>query len=174
MEKSRDMKIRCDNVQSIRFSKRIRAWQVAIPLSFLLFTGLRAQSENIRFERVSIEHGLSQSCVQCILQDSSGFMWFGTENGLNRYDGYGFKVYWYELGNPNSLSHNFIRDIVEDRNHAKNFYGENRLIGFLDEMDKGHMSAKEIKEEIIGNVKRFSGTTPQFDEMAIVVVKIAE
>ena len=64
--------------------------------------------------------------------------------------------------------------IVEAQNHVKNFYGENRLIGLLDEMDTGHMSAKEIKEEIIENVKRFSGTASQYDDMAIVVVKIAE
>jgi ligand-binding sensor domain-containing protein len=76
---------------------------------------LIARTDDIKFERISIEHGLSHSCVQSILQDSRGFMWFGTENGLNKYDGYRFKVYWYEPDNPHSLSHNFVRVIHEDR-----------------------------------------------------------
>lgn len=49
--------------------------------------------KNLRFERISLEQGLSQSTVFCILQDSQGFMWFGTEDGLNKYDGYNFTIY---------------------------------------------------------------------------------
>jgi len=52
---------------------------------------LCAQSNDIVFEEISIEQGLSQSAVFCIFQDSRGFMWFGTEDGLNRYNGYGFR-----------------------------------------------------------------------------------
>ena len=44
--------------------------------------------DNIKFEQLTIDDGLSQSIVQCIIQDRQGFMWFGTQDGLNRYDGY--------------------------------------------------------------------------------------
>ncbi len=71
--------------------------------------------EKINFEHLSVEDGLSQSTVLCILQDSKGFLWFGTGVGLNKYDGYDFVKYRSEQGNPNSLSHNSIRDIIEDR-----------------------------------------------------------
>jgi ligand-binding sensor domain-containing protein len=52
-----------------------------------------SQMGEMQFERISIESGLSQSSVLCICQDSKGFLWFGTYEGLNRYDGYTFKVY---------------------------------------------------------------------------------
>jgi len=70
--------------------------------------------DNIKFDHISIEDGLSQSVVYCILQDWQGFMWFGTQNGLNLYDGYKFTVYKNEHGNKNSLSNNCIYCIYED------------------------------------------------------------
>ena len=47
-----------------------------------------AQDDDIQFEHLTVEDGLSSNCVNAILQDSRGFMWFGTTNGLNRWDGY--------------------------------------------------------------------------------------
>ena len=70
----------------------------------------------LRFEHISIEQGLSQSSVRVIFQDSRGFLWFGTEDGLNRYDGYTFKTFKPEPSNSNSLSDGWITDIVEDQN----------------------------------------------------------
>ena len=70
---------------------------------------------NIRFDQINVADGLSQSNVKCILQDSRGFMWFGTRDGLNRYDGYKFIVYKNEPENPFSISHDFIADIIEDK-----------------------------------------------------------
>jgi DNA-binding NtrC family response regulator/ligand-binding sensor domain-containing protein len=67
----------------------------------------------LKFENISIEQGLSQSTVLCILQDSRGFMWFGTEDGLNKYDGYKFTIYRTALDDPNSLSHNYVYSIYE-------------------------------------------------------------
>jgi two-component system sensor histidine kinase ChiS len=71
--------------------------------------------ENIRFDHVSIEDGLSQSVVLSILQDSKGFIWLGTQDGLNRYDGYDFTVYKNDLENDSSLSNGFVWAIIEDR-----------------------------------------------------------
>ena len=76
----------------------------------LLFTPavLKAQDRNIRFEQLSLEDGLSQSVVNSVYQDSRGFIWIGTQDGLNRYDGYKFKVYEYDPDNETSLSENYI------------------------------------------------------------------
>jgi len=71
------------------------------------------QFKNKRFEHISIKEGLSQSAINCIMQDSRGFMWFGTQDGLNMYDGYGFTVYRNEPGNTHSLLHNWINVIYE-------------------------------------------------------------
>lgn len=68
----------------------------------------------LRFDHISIEQGLSQSSVRVILQDSRGFMWFGTEDGLNRYDGYNFKTFKPDPDVPNSLSDRWINSILED------------------------------------------------------------
>ncbi|MCI0695511.1 ATP-binding protein [candidate division KSB1 bacterium] len=71
--------------------------------------------DHINFEHLTVEQGLSQNTIQCILQDGKGFIWFGTPDGLNRYDGYGFKVYKPDPGNLQSLSENKIESIYEDR-----------------------------------------------------------
>ena len=67
-----------------------------------------------RFERIGIKEGLSQNTVFCILQDSRGYMWFGTEHGLNRYDGYEFTIYRSEPGNPGSIADSWITALAED------------------------------------------------------------
>ncbi len=68
----------------------------------------------LRFDHLNIEQGLSQSSVDVIFQDSRGFMWFGTQDGLNRYDGYTFKIYKPDPEVPESLSDGWITAIVED------------------------------------------------------------
>lgn len=89
-------------------------------LRTLLFCGFvvvaDAQNNGIKFDRISLEKGLSQSTVNCILQDRQGFMWFGTQDGLNRYDGYSFTVFKHDPLDSNTLSDNFIWSMVEDRN----------------------------------------------------------
>jgi len=76
---------------------------------------LNAQTETIRFDRLSINDGLSNSYVTWILQDKKGFMWFGTQDGLDKYDGYEFTVYKHDPSNPNSLSDNYVRSMCEDK-----------------------------------------------------------
>jgi signal transduction histidine kinase/ligand-binding sensor domain-containing protein/DNA-binding response OmpR family regulator len=65
---------------------------------------------------LGIEQGLSHNSVRCIYQDQKGFLWFGTYDGLNRYDGYAFKVFRNNFSNPLSLPNNFINVIDEDNN----------------------------------------------------------
>ena len=71
--------------------------------------------KGIRFTRLSTDEGLSQTKVSQILQDDQGFMWFGTQYGLNRYDGYNFKLFVHDPRNPNSLSGVYIRTLFKDR-----------------------------------------------------------
>jgi signal transduction histidine kinase/CheY-like chemotaxis protein/ligand-binding sensor domain-containing protein len=75
-----------------------------------------AQSGNLKFAHIGTEAGLSQNNVTCILRDRQGFMWFGTRDGLNRYDGYDFDVYKNVPEDSQSLSNNFVTSIMEDRN----------------------------------------------------------
>jgi PAS domain S-box-containing protein len=84
--------------------------------SVFIFPGnLPGEYSDIKFEHISSEQGLSQNTVFCFLQDSIGFLWTGTQNGLNRYDGHTFKVYYNDPGDPNSLSHGFVISIYEDQ-----------------------------------------------------------
>jgi len=99
--------------------KMIRVTNITSILIFLLLLSsinLYPQKGKYRFEHLTTENGLTQNFVNCILQDNKGFLWVGTDDGLNRYDGYNFKVYKSLSGNPNSISHNEIQTIYEDKN----------------------------------------------------------
>lgn len=88
-----------------------------LPLLLLLLLAapvVEAQSIG-RVTRLTVEHGLSQNTVQAILQDHVGFLWFGTAEGLNRFDGYSFVVYRHQPGAPDSLPHDTISALYEDR-----------------------------------------------------------
>ena len=74
--------------------------------------GAESLQSTMRFEHLGIEEGLSQSAVMDIVQDSDGFIWFATESGLDRYDGYGVVNYRHERGNDASLGSNFVRDLA--------------------------------------------------------------
>lgn len=80
--------------------------------------GAFAQDMSIRFEQITTEDGLSQSTVNDILQDSRGFLWFATEDGLNRYDGYEFKVFRNDPFDMFSVSSNQITAVIEDQSGA--------------------------------------------------------
>ena len=72
------------------------------------------QPVTIKFSHLSTNNGLSQSNVTCILQDRAGFLWFGTQNGLNRWDGYQFTIFRNDPKDSTSLSNNYIRCLTED------------------------------------------------------------
>ncbi len=72
-----------------------------------------AFQQDLRFERISLNEGLSQSSILCMLQDSKGFLWFGTYDGLNRYDGRQMKIY-SKAKLPGSISDSNIRALYED------------------------------------------------------------
>ena len=76
-----------------------------------------AQEPKLVFKKISTDQGLSNSTIETIFQDSRGFMWFGTRDGLNRYDGYQVTIYRYDSKDTNSISDNYISCIYEDNNH---------------------------------------------------------
>lgn len=82
----------------------------------LTFSHLKA-GDNYRIEYLGIEQGLSNNAVTCIFQDHHGFMWFGTYDGLNRYDGYSFKIFRNLIGDSTSLRDNHIYTIEEDADY---------------------------------------------------------
>src|SRR5687767_9416421 len=81
----------------------------------LAWCTISAQQPALYFEKLTTENGLSHNKVNCVLQDHRGFIWLGTDDGLNRYDGYNFDIYRYEPGNPTTISGNIITDMVEDK-----------------------------------------------------------
>ena len=76
---------------------------------------LWAQDENIVFERFNTSHGLSNNIVISILQDIKGYLWIGTNDGLNKYDGYNFISYRNDPLDSTSISSNNIITLFEDR-----------------------------------------------------------
>lgn len=84
-------------------------------LSFLLLlVSLAGVAKEYMFRHIEADEGLSNSQINTILQDSRGYMWFGTSSGLNRYDGYQMKVYRSSMSDIRSLPDSYIRDIRED------------------------------------------------------------
>lgn len=71
--------------------------------------------QGIGFDRLSLTDGLSQATLPTIFQDKQGFMWFGTRDGLNRFDGYEFKVFQHDPNDPESISLNDISSVVQDQ-----------------------------------------------------------
>ena len=71
------------------------------------------ESHAINFEHLNVENGLPSNFAINAVQDDQGFMWFATKNGLAKYDGVEFTVYRQESDNPNSLSNNYAKMIME-------------------------------------------------------------
>jgi len=97
----------------------------------LIISSTAFPQEKIRFRNVSIAQGLSQSSLFSIAQDRQGFMWFGTEEGANRYDGYTMKIFRPERGNSASISNNWINCIREDR-QGKIWFGTDHGLNCFD------------------------------------------
>ncbi len=86
-------------------------------LGYLIQVGtVFARKHEIRFDHLTIEDGLSQSVVYCILQDRQGFMWFGTQGGLNKYDGKSFRIFRHNPFDTSTLSDDWILSLFEDSN----------------------------------------------------------
>jgi len=80
----------------------------------MMIGSLNARSSDFRFKHLTIDDGLSQNAIFAILQDRQGFMWFGTKDGLNRYDGYSFQIFQQDPFDLKSLSSSYITVLFED------------------------------------------------------------
>jgi signal transduction histidine kinase/ligand-binding sensor domain-containing protein len=91
---------------------------ISLLLTLVLTLGAHTPAEGqegyLRFDRLSLNDGLSQDTVNAVLQDRLGFIWIGTSNGLNRYDGHTFTIYRHEPNDPSSLSDNSVLSLLED------------------------------------------------------------
>ena len=103
------------NIQTLK-------WFLVSLIYFLV--SMFGYSQNIKFKRVSIEEGLSAVTVNTIYQDSQDFIWIGTQDGLNRYDGYHFKAFKNDPSNPRSISSNDIKCVFEDK-QGDIYFGSN-------------------------------------------------
>ena len=101
--------------------RAFRRFSPVVLLSFICLWGAlcSAQETSVKFVNLTSEDGISQNSIICIFQDKEGFLWLGTYGGLNRYDGYSFKIYQYEQGNPNSLVNSHVRSVtIQDTSGA--------------------------------------------------------
>lgn len=105
------------NIAMPRYCKTI-IYTLPFLLYLLLVTGWTvsfAQSPRLSFQHIGSEEGLSNSTIEVICQDDRGFIWFGTRDGLNRYDGYQVTIFRYKTGDSTSITDNYIRSLYTDR-----------------------------------------------------------
>jgi len=98
----------------------------------LCFVSLTSFTQNkLNFNYLGIENGLSQGFVTSIVQDSIGFMWFGTFDGLNKFDGYKFTAYYNDFKDTNTISNNYITAMATDNNRQV-WIGTNNGLNYYD------------------------------------------
>ena len=102
-----------NSIKLYRFSQE-RILFLLVLLILVLSNLYYPQSESLKFRHLTGDSGLSQNFISSILQDRKGFMWFGTKDGLNRYDGYSFVVYRHNAFDSTTISENFITSLFED------------------------------------------------------------
>ena len=122
----------------------------------LLFfhVSLTAQYDNLKFKHLNSNDGLSQNFISCILQDKTGFLWFGTKDGLNRYDGYNFKVYRHDPFDITSVSGNFILSMYED-SKGRLWIGTDELNLFLPDINAFKRVNLKLKADKKNNQNKF-------------------
>lgn len=91
---------------------------IVLNLIIFLFSFITLPAQNLKFYNYTIENGLSQNTIQAIAQDSVGYLWFGTQDGLSRFDGYHFKIFRSDASIPHAISDNFITALLWDNQHG--------------------------------------------------------
>ncbi|MFT4155634.1 ligand-binding sensor domain-containing protein [Parafilimonas sp.] len=124
----------------------------------LFFTHAGVYCQSYQFKHYQVENGLSNNTVQCSVQDDRGFMWFGTKDGLNRFDGYNFKTFRHDAGDSTSLDNNFIRGLYKGPN-GKIYIGSSAGISVYNEgqenfteLVKTRNTIREMVEDTLGNL----------------------
>jgi PAS domain S-box-containing protein len=125
----------------------LSAWALLLVIHLALPFSARAQSPTPRFFHLTTADGLSHDIVYAIVQDPQGFLWFGTQDGLNRYDGYTFTVFRHRRSDPHSLAHNTVQALAVDSSGAL-WVG---TVGGLDRYDRdtgGFVHYPEVAESV--------------------------
>lgn len=133
--------------------------------TILFFSWIRIDALPLSFRHYKVENGLSENSVFCSLQDSKGFMWFGTKDGLNRFDGRNFIVFRHIPNDNNSIGNSFVHALFEDREKMlwvgteKGMYKYNHLLNtfhFFDvktaDGDFMDHSVNGITQDMLGNM----------------------
>src|SRR5689334_8371700 len=92
----------------------IKSWAGALACLLLAASAAAQAPRPMLFNHLGLDEGLAQLAANAIVQDNAGFIWIGTEEGLDRYDGYGFEHFHHERSEPLSLANDFIGDIEVD------------------------------------------------------------
>lgn len=138
----------------------IRFRNIFLILTFccLQFWYTNALAQEIAFKHLTVENGLSNNKVNCVLEDRFGFIWFGTEDGLNRFDGYDIKIYRHQINDKNSISGNNIWALFED---AEGYLwvgtksGEvNRYDPKTDKFESWKVESKNVNENSVTSIYR--------------------
>jgi ligand-binding sensor domain-containing protein len=112
-------------------------------LLLLFMAGLFSFSQTMRFENLNTRNGLSSNEITCIYEDHSHFIWVGTKDGLNRFDGRIFKTFRNNLKDTNSLSGNIVVSIVQDK---QNVFWIATKDGGLTRFDASAPAGKEFRQ----------------------------
>ena len=99
----------------ITYLAKIVSLVLVVIAALVPFTPVHAQEPTLYFEHITLEDGLSDSTVYSIAQDTTGYLWFGTQDGLNKYNGYNFTIYKSDPLNPNTLANDNAGNIYADR-----------------------------------------------------------
>lgn len=80
----------------------------------LIFIQFYSLGIEYKFKKITVSDGLSTRWVKCFLRDNDGFLWIGTADGLNKYDGVSIKTYKFSIEETTTINHNYINTIFED------------------------------------------------------------
>lgn len=127
-------------------------------ITVLLTIACSASSQPYYFSHYQVEDGLSNSTVYASLQDKKGFLWMGTKDGLNRFDGYTFKIFRNNPKDTNSIGSNLVRTLYKDNNGiiyagtAKGLYRCNDTLENFSIIDRSEGEIRDIKMDNQGNL----------------------
>lgn len=131
------------------FPKRISVWFF---MGVCMLTGLNAFGQPLDFRHYEVEDGLSNNIVISALQDQQGFMWFGTADGLNRFDGNAFRVFRHDDNKPYSIGSNAIRYLFQDR-QSRLWIGTGKGLYYYDQKNERFLCVKETRGKYIRSIQ---------------------
>ncbi len=121
---------------------------------YLACLSSQISAQNYRFDHISTDQGLSQATVNCIFKDSKGFIWIGTNDGLNCYNAYAITIYKHVSGDPHSISGNIITSIAEDSQANLWIATRNNGLNYFDRKNEKFTHFTNISGDQSNNIKK--------------------